>query len=386
MIILKNLKSAIADGDNILATLKGSAIAQDGKTNGIMAPNAKAQELVGRLALERAGVDPLTVGYVEGHITATPLGDPTEASALTRLYGSGCGRPLDAPVPIGSLKPNVGHLEAAAGAIGFVKAVLAVNKGQLAPQALLTKLTSKVDWPHSGLLPPVLEATEWTNPDGPRRAAVCNYGYGGTVSHAIIEEFKTTIYEAPVRLLSSGPVILTLSGAAGEEASEQAMALASRLSTNDGLQSDLGAVANTLAQRRAHYDYRVAFVVESHHEAVEALKKYAAGSKDSLASAVQGRSLGSGGSGDPARQAVWVFSGHGAQWQGMGKELLTNPVFCGAIASLEAIVRQEAGFSITEALTASNFVEASEKVQILTYAIQVRLIQVFASKAWSPRL
>ena len=89
VIILKRLETAIADGDNILATLKGSAIAQDGKTNGIMAPNARAQELVGRLALERAGVDPLSVGYVEGHVTATPLGDPTEMSALTKLYGAG---------------------------------------------------------------------------------------------------------------------------------------------------------------------------------------------------------------------------------------------------------------------------------------------------------
>lgn len=106
VLVLKRLSSAIADGDNILATLKGSAIAQDGKTNGIMAPNGKAQELVARQALARAGVDPLSVGYIEAHATSTPLGDPTEIEAIAAVYGSGAGRDSKNPAFVGSLKPN----------------------------------------------------------------------------------------------------------------------------------------------------------------------------------------------------------------------------------------------------------------------------------------
>lgn len=109
VLILKRLSDAIADHDNILSVLKGSAVAQDGKTNGIMAPNANAQQLVARKALERANVDPLTVNFIEAHATATPLGDPTEVSAIAAVYGQ--GRPISSPAHLGSIKPNVGHLE-----------------------------------------------------------------------------------------------------------------------------------------------------------------------------------------------------------------------------------------------------------------------------------
>lgn len=109
VLILKRLSDAIADNDNILSVLKGSAVAQDGKTNGIMAPNSKSQQLVAQQALERANIDPLTVSFIEAHATATPLGDPTEVSAIAAVYGQ--GRPVDAPAHLGSIKPNIGHLE-----------------------------------------------------------------------------------------------------------------------------------------------------------------------------------------------------------------------------------------------------------------------------------
>lgn len=145
VIILKRLSRAIADGDDIKAILKGSAVAQDGKTNGIMAPNSKAQELVARQALAQAGVDPLSISYIEAHATATKLGDPTEMAAIAAVYGTAAGRSASAPVYIGSIKPNVGHMEAAAGAIGLVKTVLAVNKGEIAPQTRLQKLNTRVN-------------------------------------------------------------------------------------------------------------------------------------------------------------------------------------------------------------------------------------------------
>ena len=174
-----------------------------------MAPNAKAQELVGRLALSRSGIDPLSVGYVEAHATSTPLGDPTELSAISALYGAGAGRTINNPVFVGSIKPNIGHLEAAAGAIGLIKAVLSVNKGKLAPQARLNKLNARVDWDNSGLHV-VREASRWSSTPGPRKAAICSYGYGGTVSHAIIEEYSKSALEISGHEKIE-PIILTLS-------------------------------------------------------------------------------------------------------------------------------------------------------------------------------
>lgn len=157
VVVLKRLADAIRDGDNIVALLKGSAVAQDGKTNGIMALNAKAQELVARQALAQAKIDPSTVEYVEAHATSTPLGDPTEVSAISAVYG----QRRHPPVSIGSVKPNIGHLKASAGAVGFIKAVMALNKATFHPQANLTSLNSKVDWDRSGTRV-VQDAASWT--------------------------------------------------------------------------------------------------------------------------------------------------------------------------------------------------------------------------------
>ncbi len=147
--VLKRLCHAVKDEDRILATIKGSAIAHDDKTNGIMAPNAKAQELVARKALRAAGTNPSMVGYIEAHATSTSLGDPTEISAISAVYGA--GRPQDAPAALGSIKPNIGHIEAAAGTIGLIKSVIAVQKGQLAPQTNLINLNTRINWEKSGL-------------------------------------------------------------------------------------------------------------------------------------------------------------------------------------------------------------------------------------------
>ncbi|KEY69314.1 hypothetical protein S7711_01764 [Stachybotrys chartarum IBT 7711] len=376
VIILKRLSTAIMDGDNILATLKGSAIAQDGKTNGIMAPNAKAQELVGHWALSRSRIDPLSVGYVEAHATSTPLGDPTEISAISAIYGAGAGRTADAPVFVGSIKPNVGHLEAAAGAIGLIKAVLSVNKGELAPQTRLSKLNSRVDWEKS-CLHVVREAMKWSNPSGPRRAAVCSYGYGGTVSHAIVEEYQTNISDSSLPG-STDPIILTLSASQEKRLALQASALAEWLSSKEGQGSSLTAVANTLAQRRAHYDHRAALVVTDHKNAIEALTGLTSATPVPSPAVFQGRALGTN------LHCVWVFSGHGAQWTGMGKELVDNHVFLGAISEFDSIVQQEAGFSVIEVLRSGDF-ETSERVQVVTYAVQIGLSNVLQAKGVKPQ-
>ncbi|KZM20173.1 phosphopantetheine binding [Ascochyta rabiei] len=386
VVVLKRLSAAIEDNDNILAVMKSSASAQDGKTKGIMAPNSKAQELVARQALARAGnIDPHTIDYVEAHATSTSLGDPTEISAIAQVYGA--GRSSDSPCYVGSIKPNVGHLEAAAGAIGFVKAVLSVQKGVVAPQTLLNKLNTKIDWASSGL-EVAREQKAWPERDL-RRAAVCCYGYGGSVCHAILEQAPTRshrlgrLQQIPSTGLSPNSdtaVVLTLSAMQEKRLPAHAASLAHWLSSRDGMSEDLRAVARTLSQHRAAHDYRVSFVIpiNGHEDAVRSLTDFAKSRPDPWTTS--NRVL------DNAMQkgVVWVYSGHGAQWPNMGMELLCNHTFYYTLSSLDPIFQKEADFSVIEALETGNLGD-SARVQILTYAVQIGLTALLKSQGVRPQ-
>lgn len=374
-IILKNLRQAFLDGDHILAVIKGSAVAQDGKTNGIMAPNAKAQELVARTALKVAKIDPRTIRYVEAHATSTPLGDPTEISAIADVYG--LGRQPEDPCYIGSIKPNIGHLEAGAGVMGFIKAILALRKGILPPQANLKKLNSKVDWDRSGV-EVVQQATKWPESDEVRRAAVCSYGYGGTVSHAVVEEFtsppKPELFDES---LDGGPGILLLSGPQEKRISVQAKTLQSWLLT-EGRNQNLREILTTLATRRDHHDYRAAVIIDSYEDAVNALSHLASGERHLYTT--QSRVFGS----DISNDVVWIFSGHGAQWTDMGKELLNNKVFYQAIQPLDELIQAEIGLSPIQILQTGD-IDSSDRVQILTYVMQIGISAVLQGNGLFPQ-
>lgn len=372
IVVLKRLSAAIADDDNILAVLRSSSSAQDGKTNGIMAPNAQAQELVARKALLRAGrIDPRTIDYVEAHATSTALGDPTEIDAIARVYGE--GRSLESPCYIGSIKPNVGHLEAAAGAVGFVKTVLSVQKGVLIPQALLRKPNTKVDWSSSGL-EIIREEKTWPKRNI-RRAAVCSYGYGGSVCHAILEQALSTKERETQR--SDAPVILTLSATREKCLLTYAASLAQWLS-KEGASTNLDTVARTLFQRRTAHSYRISLVVSSHGEAVNSLQRFVRGLADEHT--IRDQAI----DGADKSGAVWVFSGHGAQWRDMGKDLLCIPIFRDALVMVDAVFQKEAGFSALDVLERGEM-SSSPRVQVLTYAVQLGLAAVLKSRGIAPK-
>lgn len=379
IVILKRMDDALKNQDNIVAVLKGSAVGQDGRTNGIMAPNGKAQELVAKKALDTAGIDPLSVGYVEAHATSTPVGDPVEVTAMSNVYGK--GRKAENPCLIGSIKPNIGHLEAGAGVMGFMKAIMAVNKGVVPPQANLNKLNSRVNWEEAGVQV-VREPSQWKDTNTIRRAGICSYGYGGTVSHAVVEEFSDNRerFSAP-GLVNGEPkdemTILTWSAPQEKRLAPQAEALASWI-LGDGMQLSLSSIATTLATRRGHHDYRAAIVASSHEEAAEELRAFA--SDSDISKAVSSRIVSS----NENTGCVWVFSGHGAQWKEMGQDLLSNPIFYEAISSTEAIVQIEAGFSALQALKEGD-IESSDKVQILTYVMQIGLAALLKSKGVTPQ-
>ncbi|KAH7094847.1 hypothetical protein FB567DRAFT_543251 [Paraphoma chrysanthemicola] len=373
VVVLKRLSAAIDDDDDILAVLKSSASAQDGKTNGIMAPNSKAQELVARHALMRAGnISPHTIDYVEAHATSTSLGDPTEISAIARVYGS--NRAGHSPCYIGSIKPNVGHLEAAAGAIGFVKAVLSLRKGILVPQTLLHKLNTKIDWEASGL-EVLREQKPWPKRDV-RRAAVCCYGYGGSVCHAILEQAPAPL-TSKVETPNTSIVTLTLSAAQEKRLHSHAMSLAHWLSA-EGASEDLNTIARTLSQRRAVHSNRAAFVVSDHADAINSLTEFAKGrpTQWTTSSRILDHAVHKG--------VVWVFSGHGAQWPEMGKELLHMPAFCHSLSTLDETFKLEMGFSVREALMRGEL-GGSAQTQVLTYAVQIGLSNLLKSQGILPQ-
>ena len=378
IVILKRIHDAQENGDNILAVLKGSAVAQDGRTNGIMAPNGKAQELVAMNALNTAGINPSTIGYVEAHATSTPVGDPVEVTAVSNVYGK--GRSAHEPCYIGSIKPNIGHLEAGAGVMGFIKAVMAVNKGIIPPQANLSKLNSRVNWEKAGVQV-VREPTHWKSPEALRRAGICSYGYGGSVSHAVIEEFRAERGEFPALGdgdddTTQGPNVLVLSAPQQKRIASQAKAYQSWI-VGDGKLHSLSSIAATLATRRGYHDHRAAFVVDSHEDAADTLKAFSDGNSGPWS--ISSRVLESSDS----RKSVWVFSGHGAQWKEMGQQMLQNKVFRKAIAPLDPLVKTEAGFSAMEALKLGDF-GASDMVQILTFVMQIGLAAVLQSKGIAP--
>lgn len=375
VIILKRMSDAVADNDRILAVLKGSAVGQDGRTNGIMAPNGEAQQHVARTAL--GDMDPTSIQYVEAHATSTSVGDPVEIGAMSNVYGA--NRKPESPCYIGSIKPNIGHLEAGAGGMGFMKAVLAINKGIIPPQANLKTLNTKIDWSKAGIKVP-FEATEWPSVAQRKRAAICSYGYGGSVSHAVIEAPPQRVRQVlsqnePTE--ENEPAVLLLSAPQEKRIHTAAKALTGWIS-NEGKDVPLESIASTLATRRGHHDYRAAVVVENRTQVAELLDAFANGQKSSQVIAERVLSKGS------QKGALWMFSGHGSQWAAMGQELIKKEqVFLIAVAKLEGIVQREADFSILAALEAGDF-ESSDRVQILTYTMQIGLAALLKSKGARP--
>ncbi|GAA4605119.1 hypothetical protein GCM10023195_17690 [Actinoallomurus liliacearum] len=357
VVVLKRLSDAVADGDRILAVVRGSAVNQDGRTVGIMAPCGQAQEHVMRRALRQAGIEPGTVGYVEAHGTGTAVGDPLEAAALGAVYGA--GRSADRPCLIGSAKSNIGHLEGAAGIAGLVKAVLALERGELPPSRLDTP-TPAVDWAGAGLRV-VGAPTPWPDSAHPRRAAVSAFGYGGTVAHVVLEEAPPA---SPADGGTAGRLFPV--SAASRTALRQA---AGRLADAAGDHPAAG-VGHTLALRRAHLAERAVVAADDAAALTGGLRALAAGTPH--AAVTTGRVLTAPGPGP-----VFVFSGHGSQWAGMGRELLaTEPAFAAVIDELEPVFAAEIGFSPREVLTDGGLTEV-DRVQTMIFAMQLGLVELW---------
>jgi 6-methylsalicylic acid synthase len=373
VLVLKRLHDARRDGDRVHAVIRGSAVAQDGRTNGIMAPSQEGQENLLRRAYADAGVAPGHVDFVEAHGTGTALGDPIEIAAMAAVLGD--GRPPGRPVLIGSVKTNIGHLEAASGIASIIKAVLAMRHGRIPATRTATALNSSIPWDDTNVRVTTAH-TPW--PETGRRplSGVGNYGYGGTIAHVVLEgETDPPERRSPTADADALPQLYPLSAGSPAAVRANAQALSEALKAAVG--PALGAVGHTLAHRRAMLSARASVVAAGPAELAERLADLGAG--QTVPGVGQGTVPADGGA-----DAVWVFSGHGSQWAGMGRELLaTEPALDATLDELEDAFRTGLGFSPRQALFDDDF-EAVDRAQAMIFAMQVGLARVWQSYGLRP--
>jgi polyketide synthase 5 len=371
VVMLKRLDDALRDNDRILAVIRGTASNQDGRTVNIATPSETAQVAAYRDALAAAGVDPTGVGMVEAHGTGTPTGDPIEYSSLAQVYG------INGPCALASSKTNFGHLQSAAGAVGLMKTVLAVQHGVVPQNLHFNQLPERMAQIDTKLFVPT-QNTPWpTNGGAPRRAAVSAYGVSGTNVHAIVEQAPVTAQTSAVRTEDTSdptaPLLFLLSSTSPEEVRHTAANLADWAEAHTEV--TLPDLAYTLARRRAHRPVRASVIAGSRTELVTALRELADDDETLRQPAV----------GHDDRGPVWVFSGQGSQWAGMGSELLeTEPVFAETVAKAEPVIFEELGLSVTEALTSPEPLVGQERVQPALFTMQAAIAATLRSYGVTP--
>jgi acyl transferase domain-containing protein/NADPH:quinone reductase-like Zn-dependent oxidoreductase/acyl carrier protein len=334
--VLKRLRDAQAAGDTILAVLRGSAVNQDGRTSGLTVPNGPAQQAVIRRALQDAGLAPEAIDYVEAHGTGTALGDPIEMAALGQVFGA-AARPEGRPLMVGSVKTNLGHLEAAAGMAGLMKTVLALRHAAIPPHLHLTTPNPAIDW---AALPVTIPTTltPWpATPGRPRRAGLSAFGFSGTNAHLVLEE--APVLPLPADCLAGegrDAHVITVSGRSGAGARALALRYAEHLRQHPEL--DLADVAHTANTGRARLRHRLSVVARDVGSASAGLE--AAGQNPAAAEVAAG-----------SPRIGFLFPGQGVQYAGMGAALYrTQPQFRAALDQADAVLRDELEQPLLEVL------------------------------------
>ena len=374
-VVLKRLSDAVADNDTVLAVIRGSAINQDGATSGFTVPNGRAQEAVIRQALRSGGVDPSSVGYVEAHGTGTSLGDPIELDALAAVLGS--GRSASQPLVVGSLKTNFGHMESAAGVAGLIKVVLALQHEEIPPHLHFTSLNPKASLGSVPLVVPTA-VRQWPAGATPRVGGISSFGISGTNAHVIVEEAPRR--ERPTAAIERPLHILTVS--ARDEAGLRAVA--GRLEAHLGAHPDLpmGDVAFTANAGRTALPLRAAMTVRTIAEARKHLGSIARGAADPRV--VRGEA-----SIETAPRIAFLFTGQGAQYAGMGRELYeTQPVFRAVLDRCDALLRAEMDEPLLSILygEAAARIDQTRYAQPALFALEYAMARMWQSWGVSPAL
>ncbi|WP_433342978.1 type I polyketide synthase [Micromonospora sp. CA-111912] len=376
VLVLERLGDARRNGRRILAVLRGSSVNSDGASNGLTAPSGEAQQRVIRQALTSAGLGPADVDAVEGHGTGTVLGDPIEAEALLATYGR--DRDADQPLWLGSLKSNIGHTQAAAGVAGVIKMVQALRYGVLPATLNVDEPTSRVDW-SSGAVALLTESRPWPHRGRPRRAGISSFGLSGTNAHVILEEAprQPAVRQPAPQAPRIVPLVLSARGA--QALNRLADRLVSLIQTAD--ESSWVNVAVALASRRTTMDERAVVLAGSRDEALAGLRALA---RDEASPLVVRDSATS----DASSGVVLIFPGQGAQWAGMGRELLdTSPAFAEVVQECARLLTEWADWPLIDVLRGEADQELLERVdviQVASFAMMAGLAALWASAGVRP--
>ncbi|MFF7731145.1 SDR family NAD(P)-dependent oxidoreductase [Streptomyces sp. NPDC008001] len=375
LVLLKPLARALEDGDRIRAVILGSGVNTDGRTPGLTQPSAAAQEALLREVYAAAGVRPEEVVYVEMHGTGTPVGDPAECRAVGRALGA--GRPPGRPLPVGSVKAQLGHLEPASGMAGLLKALMMLRHRQVPASLYARPLTPAVDF--EGLrLAPAVEPGPLRVPVGGRAViGVNSFGFGGANAHVVLagpppqDPGPSPAPENAVRR----PVLV--SARTPEATAEAARRMATRL--RQCPPEEFYDLAHTSFLRRGRHEHRAVVLAAGPDEAAARFDALARGEHEANGAVAEGA--------DGAGVAL-AFSGNGAQWAGMGRDLLEEePAFRSGVADADEALRPLLGWSVLEELTAAagdRRPDTTDAAQPLLFAMQVGLVAVLRAHGVRP--
>nr|AAT70108.1 CurM [Lyngbya majuscula] len=334
VVVLKRLSDAITDGDLISALIRGSAINHDGPSSGLTVPNGMAQKQVIQQALSNARLEPHQVSYLEAHGTGTALGDPIEIEALAAIYGK--NRPVDQPLVVGSVKTNIGHLEAAAGVSALIKVVLALQHQEIPPHLHLKQPNPYVDWDKLPIKIPT-SLMPWNCEAKPRIAGISSFGISGTNAHLLLEEVPELIKGQKAKGKSENDLerplhILTLSTKTEKALEELVSRYQNHWETYPELAiSDVCYTANT---GRAQFNHRLAVIASGSEELTQKLRQHTAG--EEVVGVFSGKVPNSGSE----SKVAFLFTGQGSQYLNMGRQLYeTQPTFRQALDTCDHILR-----------------------------------------------
>jgi acyl transferase domain-containing protein/SAM-dependent methyltransferase/acyl carrier protein len=368
VLVLKRLRDAKFSGDRIMAVIRGSAINHDGHSNGLTAPNGAAQEEVLRMALSDAGIDSAEIGYLEAHGTGTSLGDPIELQAAVSVLGN--NRAAGNAFSVGTVKANIGHLEAAAGVASLLKAALVVKNAKFVPQVNFERPNPHVTWNPQVFVVP-RELTAWGS--GKRIAGVSSFGMSGTNAHVVLESWE----EKPSvgsEERAGGSGVLVLSARTEEALREQARRYSGLLERSEARVED---IAYTAAVGRVGMEERLVVSAEDWKSRLEEFAK----------SGECGRGVWRG-NGRERSKVGFLYTGQGSQYAAMGRELYRGwGVFREAIDELSEVVAGDWGKGELQRLLLEGSPEEigqTRRTQALLYALEIGLTKLWSSWGVEP--
>lgn len=371
-LVLKRLSDALADGDHILAQIRGSAINQDGRSNGLTAPNGPSQEAVIRAALANGRLRAEQISYIETHGTGTSLGDPIEAQALAAALGEDRSEPL----MIGSVKTNLGHLESAAGIAGLIKTILMLQHEVIPPHLHLQELNPHIPWRELPLTVPT-QRTPWAG-SGEKFAGVSSFGFSGTNAHIILSSPPVVSYHPSE---AERPLHLLALSARSESALRQ---LAQRYVDHlSGKQATAADIAYTASTGRSHFNYRLALPASTVAEIQQSLSAYA--NSESTDRVFFGKQQGT-----RQPRIAFLFTGQGAQYTGMARQLYeTQPVFRAALDKCDQFLASHLQHSLLSVIFADNEADAvlineTAYTQPVLFAVEYALAELWRSWGIQP--